>query len=145
MDTMCTCKHAQLYRSASAAGGPQPATRSTPLPTVTDGHRQPYDLNSSMITASTQMTSRPVSHASTLLRRLRQLWLIATKSELASLGSRAHCGSSVGGVTVRPSKVVRDLNVLLNPELTMKQVARSCFFQTATAMLRPRHGHAAGR
>jgi len=32
---MCTCKHAQLYRSASAAGW-QPATRSTPLSTVAD-------------------------------------------------------------------------------------------------------------
>jgi len=48
--THAYCKHAHLYRSASAAGWltprndhSQPATR-----TITYGHRQPYDRNSSI-------------------------------------------------------------------------------------------------
>jgi len=49
MDT-CACVNT---RSSIAQrllmAGWQPATRSTPLPTVADGHRQPYDLYSSII------------------------------------------------------------------------------------------------
>jgi len=96
----------------------------------------------------------PVAQASTLLRRLadcvsevgdwcasRRLQLNATKTEFAWFGShanmlklsRADCNLSVGGVAIKPSAVVRDLGVLLDAELTMKQhvsqVAKSCFFQ----------------
>jgi len=46
--------------------------------------------------------------------------------------SRDDCSILVGDVSIKPSAVVRDLGVLLDAELTMKQhvniVARSCFF-----------------
>jgi len=50
---LSVCKHAQLYtaqRLLLLLAGRQPPSSSTPLPTVADGHQQPYDLYSSMIT-----------------------------------------------------------------------------------------------
>jgi len=49
---MCMFKHAQLYRSASAAGW------LTAGHTQHAGHRQPYDLNSSMIMSQMLSTKR---------------------------------------------------------------------------------------
>jgi len=43
------CRMADTEPCVDHAQHAEPATSSTPLPTVTDGHRQPYDLNSSMI------------------------------------------------------------------------------------------------
>jgi len=56
MDT-CMYKHVQLYRSASAAGWLTASQQQTLLPTVADGHRQPYVLYSSMMLIQSTISS----------------------------------------------------------------------------------------
>ena len=70
----------------------------------------------------------------------RRLQLNASKTELAWFGSHANmlklsktdCNLVIQDTTVHPTTVVRDLGVLLDSELTMKQhvsqLAKSCFF-----------------
>jgi hypothetical protein len=71
----------------------------------------------------------------------RRLQLNPTKSEIAWFGSHANlsrianddaCSLMIGADTIKPSDVVRDLGVLLDSELTMKQhvgkVASVCYF-----------------
>lgn len=71
----------------------------------------------------------------------RRLQLNGTKTELIWFGSHSNitklagvdCSLSVGNVIIKPSVVVRNLGVLLDSELTLKQhvskVASSCYYQ----------------
>jgi len=67
-----------------------------------------------------------------------RLQLNDAKTDIAWFGSHANlikladCSLSIGDVTLKPSIVVRDLGVLLNSELTLKQyiskVASCCYY-----------------
>ena len=97
----------------------QPATRRPPLPTITDGHRQPYDLNSSTTwnAANSIQWQIRVGSGEFCLTVRRAAWTI--ESTFRNIGRRSR--SSAGPVDVSHEVELLPTTVVIGDDLHQKK------------------------